>query len=451
MHTLDSRRFRLGFAAVVLFTGLAGDFWRNLLGWYGYGAVIAIIVAASITVLVHRRKSLRLGQLPYPLLAFLLLATVSIAWSYYPGSSAMGATAQWVTTAAAVTVATVLSWPEILLVLGTVLRVILGLSFLFEFIVAVFIRHPVLPVWVVPDNPDKIPQLAYWSRDLLFHGGKIQGIIGNSSLLAMIALLAIIVFAIQLASRSVGRFWGWFWIAVAAITLAIAQSATIYVALVIVVIVALMALLVRAASTPRARGLAYAGIAAAVVVVAAVGILLRSPILKVLGKSSELTGRTDIWNEVIRLAEQRPVFGWGWVSYWTPWVEPFKSFLKKGGVQVMHAHDAWLDVWLQLGILGLIVFIALVLSTLVRSWFMATDRTVTAPDAAGHHSWLTLLPLLILTAQLVQSVAESRILIEGGWALLVLWAVKTKLTPLDTEAAPIPVDTGAPPTPAARP
>jgi exopolysaccharide production protein ExoQ len=433
MKKLDSRGFRLGFAGFVLFTGLAGDFWRNLLTWYGYGAIVAVVVAGAVTLLVHNRARLRLGQLPYPLLAFLLLATLSIAWSFYPGSSALGVTAQWLTTAGAVAVATVVSWPELLLVLGAVFRIILGLSFVFEFIVAAFVRHPVLPVWVVPDDPKHIAMIAYWSRDLLFELGKIQGIVGNSSLLAMIALLALVVFGIQLAERSVGRFWGWFWVAVAVVTIAITESATIYLGLAVVVVVAMLALLIRAARTPRARSFSYAGIVAAVLVLVTLGILFRTRIVEFLGKKSDFTGRTDIWAAVIHLAHQRPAFGWGWVSYWTPWVEPFKSFLHKGGVQVMHAHDAWLDVWLQLGILGLIVFAALVLSTLVRSWLMATDRTITAPRSLGHYSWITLLPLLMLTAQLVQSLAESRILLEGGWILLVVFAVKTKLTPLAIE------------------
>jgi hypothetical protein len=39
---------------------------------------------------------------------------------------------------------------------------------------------------------------------------------------------------------------------------------------------------------------------------------------------------------------------------------------------------------------------------------------------------LALLPLLLLAALLAQSLAESRMLIEGGWTLLVLIALKTK-------------------------
>ena len=432
MNKLDSRGFRLGFAGLVLFTGLAGDFWRNLLSWYGFGAVVLLILSGSIVLLVRGRGAVRLSRMPYPLMVFLVLATASIAWSFYPGSSALGVTVQWITTLSALPIALLLSWHELLRVLGWVFRLILALSFLFEFVVSAFVRHPVLPVWVTPDDPMHVAKLLYWSRDLLFEGGKIQGIVGNSSLLAMIALIALIVFAIQLACRSVGP-WGWFWLVVAVATIGITQSATVYIALVAVLVMAGAALLVRRARRPRERGIAYGVIAAAIVVIGAVGLVFRSPILHVMGKSDELTGRVDIWNAVIHLAQQRTGFGWGWVSYWTPWAEPFTSMIVKGGVQVMHAHNAWLDIWLQLGILGLIVFGALVLATFVRSWLMATDRIITAPGSRGRYFWVGMLSLLVLIAQLVQSLAESRILVEGGWILLVLFAVKTKLAPLSAE------------------
>lgn len=434
MGKLERRGLRLGFATFVLFTGLAGDFWRDALSWYGYGVMVAIVVAGSAVLLVHNRSRFRWSGLPYPLLGFLLVAALSIAWSFYPLFTTLGVFVQLITAASAVSIAVTLSWTELLTALGWALRLILGLSFIFEFIVSAFIRHPIYPVWLT-EHPAHPAQLLYWSRDLLFAGGKIQGIVGNSSLLAMAALLAAIVFGVQLASRSVGRFWGWFWMLVAILTIAITQSATIVIALAVVAIVLAAVLVARRAHSPRSRTLAYGGIGIGIVVIAVIGFLLRGPILSVLGKSADFTGRGEIWKAVIGLAQQRPAFGWGWLGYWIPWIPPFKGLARAGGVQVMHAHDAWLDVWLQVGIVGLVIFAALVLSTIVRSWIMATDRIVTTPGTAGHLSWVAVLPILMLTAQLVQSIAESRMLIEGGWMLLVLWAVKTKSSPLSAEFA----------------
>jgi exopolysaccharide production protein ExoQ len=79
--------------------------------------------------------------------------------------------------------------------------------------------------------------------------------------------------------------------------------------------------------------------------------------------------------------------------------------------------------------------VALALTSLLRSWSLAVDRPQSAPGQSLPYSATTLLPVLILTALLVQSLTESRLLDEYGLALLVLIAVKTKLP----DAAPRPV------------
>jgi O-antigen ligase len=100
-----------------------------------------------------------------------------------------------------------------------------------------------------------------------------------------------------------------------------------------------------------------------------------------------------------------------------PWIAPFDSTqFTIGHVQYAQAHDAWLDVLLQLGIIGLVVFGLFVLITLARSWALAID-TRPGPGVIG------VFPLLVVAALLVHSIAESRLLIEIGFALLVICSV----------------------------
>lgn len=412
------------FASLLLFTLLAGDFWRNLISWPGYFVLAAALAVGSIVLLVRTRPALPLRKLPKTLVLFLLLAVVSIAWSAYPGASALGVLAQLATTAGALFLALCLGWGQLLVALANALRWVLGLSLLFELVVAVFVRQPVLPLWT--DYGDgKLPQAYYWSRDLLFHGGQLQGIVGNSNLLAMIALLALIVLGVQLADRSARRGPTIAWIVVALLTLALTRSSTVFVAGIVTLVVLGFALWTRRAG-PARRTPVYLTGAALVIVVAVLLSVFASRIPVLLGKSEDLTGRLDIWQKVIALAQQRPAFGWGWVSYWAPWVEPFKGLAERNGVVYLQAHNAWLDVWLQLGIVGLVVFGLLVLGTLWRSWFLAVDRPRAGLADDLPYTALGLLPLLLLAALLAQSVAESRILIEAGWTLLVVLAVKTK-------------------------
>lgn len=442
---IERRGFRIGFAVLVFFTLLAGDAWRYSISWYGWGVIILAIATGSILLLWHGRKSLR--PFPAPLLAFLVLATLSIAWSFYPALTAAGALSQWLTTAGALALAISLSWAELLRALGLALRAILALSLVFELVVSLVIGHAVLPFWV-DYGTTSVPKLLYWSRDVLFVDGKIQGIVGNSSLLAMIALLGLIVFGVQLAARSVSRLSGTLWMLLAALIAALTRSATIFVGIAVCAAVLGAVLAVRHARTRRTRIVTYWTLAALVLAAAALVSLFSRQLLALLGKSDTLTGRLGIWDAVIGLAQQRPVVGWGWISYWAPWVAPFKNLVKRAGVQQLHAHNAWLDVWLQLGILGVVVFAALVLLTGYRAWRMATGTLAmatqapanlanpatptTLTDAPGQPqpspaaaSALALLPILLLTALIVQSLAESRLLVEYGWLLLALLAVKT--------------------------
>jgi O-antigen ligase len=430
---IDSRWFRTAYPALVFFTLLAGDAWRYTIGWFGWAALVLALAAIGVVLLVRNRSRWAFGRLPYPLLAFLLLAVLSTAWSFYPGATALGAVALLITAVGAVAIAVSFSWKELLRCLGLAVRFILGLSFLFELYVSLIHRGPVLPLVPEPgidySTLDKVPQMLYWSRNELFdvlNGGKIQGIVGNSVLLSFVALVGIIVFALQFAGGATRRRSTLLWLALAILALAFSRSATILAALAVVLVVTAAVLLVRAARTARARTVNYLLIGGFVVLGAALALVLQKQLLLALGKSEDLTGRLDIWATVIHLAQQRPIIGWGWVSQWVPWVAPFDTLVFRNGVRQLHAHDTWIDLWFQLGVVGLIVFGALVLSAVARSWSFAVDRPQAAATSSLPYTAEALLPLLVLTALLVQSVAESKLLVEFGMFFLIVVAVKTK-------------------------
>ncbi len=443
MRLIEETKARSVYLFLVLAVLLAGDAWRYAFGWWAWAVLAGLLVVASAWLLYLHRDRWALGALPYPLLAFLLLASVSLAWSAYPAATALGLVTTWATVIAGVALAVAFTWAELLRGLATVLKWILALSLVFELFVSVVVRAPVLPLFVQPGVDysiyDRIPKMLYWSRNELFEvfdEGRIQGIVGNSNTLGLLSLLALIAFALQLADRTTGRVRSLAWLAVAGIVMVFARSGTVTIALAVVIAVAAAVLLVRRAATPRARAVTYGALVAGFAVAAAAIVVLRSPILALLGKSSDLTGRLGIWQAVIELAQQRPVAGWGWVSFWVPWAAPFDDLAFRNGVRQLQAHNAWIDIWFQLGIIGLVVFGALVLSAAVRSWSLAVDRPQVAPDQRVPYTAASLMPALILTALLVQSFAESRLLDEYGLALLVLIAVKTKLPDAPSDALP---------------
>lgn len=415
------RERRVALAAATLFTALAGDFWRYLLSWYGWGAIAAVLVALWIALAVRERLSWR--GVPIALVLFVGLAATSILWSQYRLETAIGAGLTALTAVVGVTLARTLTLEQVLRALGVALRWIIGLSLLFELVVATIVRQPVLPLWVSYEG--EVPRAYYWSRNELlevFDGGRIQGIVGNANLLGFAALLAIIVFAIQLVDHRVGQAAGWGWLGAAVLSFLLAGSSTMVVAAAGAAIVLGILLVARRLGT-RARIRLYAASAAGVAGAAVVVIVFRDAVLGLLGRSGDLTNRVDIWASVTELALERPWFGWGWVSYWAPWVEPFDGLALIKGVEYLQAHNAWLDVWLQLGVVGLAVFVVLVASTLLRTVPWAVDAPL--GDVVDSPA-LRLLPALIGTVLLVQSFAESRILIEGGLLLLVWLAVASR-------------------------
>ena len=78
------------------------------------------------------------------------------------------------------------------------------------------------------------------------------------------------------------------------------------------------------------------------------------------------------------------------------------------------AHNAFLDIWLQLGLPGLILTLWLMLMVFVRLWTVAVRHT----------NPLYLFPLFIFLVISAQALTESRLLIEIGWVLLVLLSTK---------------------------
>ncbi|MCM6761780.1 O-antigen ligase family protein [Rathayibacter sp. ZW T2_19] len=429
-------------AVAVLTVLISGQALRNLAGWWGWGLVVGALLVAVVVVVVRERPRLLWSRTPKSLLAFLCLVVLSLLWSAYPGASAIGVTAQLATTFGGVALGLLLGTGAFVTALGRALRITVGVSLLFELVIAVVVRQSVLPLVIDLPASGRIPDAFYWSQAALFTGDPIQGIVGNRNLLGFAALLGLVVVLLELAARTVRRRWGVVWALVFAATLLLTRSSTVLLCAVAVGLAAAFALWARRRGEDRRRPVYLT--AAAVGAVLVVGLLAgRGALLALLGKSEDATGRLDIWNAVGALAAERPVLGWGWVSYWAPWAAPFDTLAERKGVLYLQAHNAALDVWFQLGAVGLVLFTALVVSTLWRSWFRAVDRPRRSATAALPYSALSLAPLLIVVALLAQSLAESRLLIESGWLLLVALAVLTKQPANEAEEAlaadPVPV------------
>lgn len=387
------------------------------------------ILLVSVVVWAAVRPTVQWPRLPWYALGFVAWGLASLLWTAWPQTSVATLALLLITTFHALFVGAVLTWRELVRCVASALKWILGLSLVFELWVTFVWGGPILPQFVRPDGPVDDP-IVLWSRDNLLDGGRIQGVFGNSNALAYVALLAIVVFAIRLASRAPHRPVLVLWLALAAFLFVRAGSATATVAGVLVIVVLVTVLLMR---TTRRAGertryyLLYAVVALGGLAAAWFG---RDALFGALGRSSDLTGREAIWAAVWSRVQEHPWIGWGFASPWIPTDPAFDGWIIDHGVTVMQAHNMWLDVWLQLGVVGVVLLLGAYLAFIWRSWFFAIDRPRWDLVSDRPYSPVTLLPTLTGAILLVQGLAESTPLLSWGWMFLVMFAFKIKQAPL---------------------
>lgn len=416
-----------GWCIFVLFMALSGTAWVNAFGELTTAVITIGGGVLSVVLWIVVRPPVQWRRLPWFVVAYVLWATLSLLWSAWPQTTALTLLLLYITTFQAIFIGGVLTWRELVRAIASALKWVMALSLLFELWVSVFIGQPILPGFVVDKADDPI---EYWSRNNLFDfPGRIQGIMGNANLLAPVALLAIIVFAIRLASGAPRRTFLWIWIGLSAFMFLRAGSATAYVSAAAVAVVLGTVLLMRRATKPGERTKYYIAYA----VVGLGGLLalwlLRDTIFAALGRSSDLTGRERIWGEVLGRAAEHPWVGWGFATPWVPSDPAFDGWITDHGQTVMQAHNMWVDVTMQLGIIGVVLMALLFLAFVWRSWFFAVDRPRWDLRADRPYSPITLLPTLVGAILLVQGLAESSPLLLWGWMFLVMLGAKIKQSP----------------------
>jgi O-antigen ligase len=107
----------------------------------------------------------------------------------------------------------------------------------------------------------------------------------------------------------------------------------------------------------------------------------------------------------------------------------FEGWIIDHGVTVVQAHSVWVDVYLQLGIIGVFLIALTYLAFVWRAWFFAVDRPRWDLGADRPYSPMSLLPSLVGAILLVQSFSESSPLLLWGWMFVVMLSFKIKQAP----------------------
>ncbi|MCU1581326.1 MAG: exopolysaccharide biosynthesis protein [Microbacteriaceae bacterium] len=396
---LGAPRFTAALTLAIIGTEVSTLLITNLIGWAGLLGMLATLVVLAALSLVAKRGEIEWhGLLPISLLVFVAWAGASVFWSQYQWATLGSVVYFGAVTMLGIYVALVRETIQIARAFGDVLRVALGLSLALEIFSGVLVDSP-LPFLDIQGNIAVL--------------GPIQGIFGTRNLLGIVTLIAIITFGTELRTKSVSKGLGVGSLILGGIVLILARS-PIAAGVLFVVALAALALYGLRRVTPEHKRFWQIGLLAATVTIAGLAWGYRTFIINALSASAELSLRLRLWREMRALIPANNLQGWGWVGHWRQDVPPFQFFLNFGSTTPASGLNAYLDIWFQLGLVGLFLFVGLVGLTFVRSWLLASrQRSVV-------YAW----PALVLVVLLTTALAESSILVEFGWLTFVVCCVK---------------------------
>lgn len=385
---IDPERRLAFFAALAALFWISGAVVRKP---YRQESGLAVVLAALALGLciVHRRRLASLLRGAWPALAVVPLAFASTLWSVDPASTWREACMLLVTTVIGLGLAA-----------GTRAREQLAL------VALVAAAAAAIAVLVVVLDPD---QGLMKGR----HAGAWRGSYHNRNHLAPVALLGVwagVLLVLQQRGRPA------FAVAVTVlcgiVTLATRSRGAWLLVVGVLLAVAVLSALHRADRAPRRRIFAAlaVGLGGGLVALSVAG----DALLAALGRDLTLSGRTQIWALSLDSIAERPWLGYGFAAFWnhTP---PARAITEELNFYPFHAHNGLVELALDLGILGLLLFAGPFLVVAVRSLRSALGGTWPA------EAWYALYLLHLGLFNLVEPLAlqSDRIF----WALYVMAAV----------------------------
>jgi O-antigen ligase len=139
-------------------------------------------------------------------------------------------------------------------------------------------------------------------------------------------------------------------------------------------------------------------------------------ITNAVGRSSDLTGRSEIWSVVADSILERPLLGYGFSGFWSEASGPSAGLDRALGGMIMYAHNGYLETLLRLGIVGFALTLAF-LGAGIRRAFHWSDQS---------RSSVRLWPLAFILFFLFQNFTECTILLQDlEWGICVAVVAST--------------------------
>lgn len=382
--------------------------------WIGWYTLTCIALTGAIYYLARADWRRVIAQIPIELNLILALMIGSSFWSEYPKTTINSFLVQLSVLIAALFFVAVFSWRQILNIFANSIRVVIIGALTLQLISAIAKLFPTTSYSLFGD--DFLPLLQNLGQ--LPDGRTIDDLLVRNNFMAAWALFGVITFLIEFFINEARKYLSLVSLAFSIVTITLSRSAGIVFASVAVILAAIVLLVAEGKDRDTRHryyriAWAFAGSAGFLV------LIFRRAVFEFLGKSPDMTHRSDIWKKVFTLIADKPLEGWGFSGVWVPGVKPFAGLVVINGIEYFQAHNTYLDIWFQLGLVGLALFLILLTRTFVKTWRLGVH----------HSNALYLWPILIFVAQLVRGITESRLLVQSAMFMLIIFAVK----PYDSE------------------
>ena len=184
------------------------------------------------------------------------------------------------------------------------------------------------------------------------YGDALRGVFASKNGAGMAMMLAIANLLYLGSRQGANRAVAIGGIVVAFGTLLLTQSATS-----LVIALALIAVGSRLwVRSPQARLVHGAVLAAGLLIAVFSMVFWPDAIFSVAGRDASLTGRVPLWEEVFKLFRARFLLGYGYSGFWNANSHDVQYLWRVIGWTAPNAHNGYLDIMLQLGVVGLFLY-----------------------------------------------------------------------------------------------
>ncbi len=363
--------------------------------------ILAVFYATIITIgLIHLNPTIRAAIRAPGLLVLLVLAGASALWASLPSVALRRAGAVAGASFFGLILASRLSFQEQLLLLRRVLR---------------FAAACTLALWALKLTTGMDFVSMGQSSNPMADGvdaSALRGIFGHKNGLGAMMALAILVDWHLPVRGTLAKTIRILWLCGYAALLIFANSATALVAC-----AATLGILYTVKKFRNQYGLLFPLLSLGALVGAAVLALFRDEAMGVLGRSSDLTGRTDLWHWVMIMILKRPWLGYGYSSFWRGGSDQSAVIEAYIGWSPIYAHNGYLELMLSVGVVGLLIFLFVIAKGLWRATLRAKNAQ------ALQDLW----PLAFLVFFLLHNFGECTILLQNNleWALCIAVIIRS--------------------------